>query len=131
MGLQYISIRALDLKKTVNFYTRLMGIKIIGKRSYMPGEQIIMLEDKGTKQRMNIMHYTKSCKLYTPWKKDGVELDHLMFVVKDAKKMYAKLVKMGFPSASELWENENVQLGFIKDPNGIWVGLRTEKRKTR
>ncbi len=81
------------------------------------------------------MHYSKSCRIYTPWKQDGVELDHLMFAVKDAKKSYAALVKSGAPVAFKLWEHEfperkpKMVMGFVKDPNGIWVGVRSEAKK--
>jgi len=129
MGLQYTSIRVMDLKKSLDFYTKDLGLKIVDKRSYMPGEQIVGLIDKATGQRINLMHYAKNCKLYTPYKLDGVELDHLMFVVKDAKKTFQKLVKKGAPIAMDIMERKtpdgNMAMGMIKDPNGIWIGLRS------
>ena len=130
MGLLYTSIRVLDLKKSLDFYTKDMGLKIVDKRSYMPGEQIISLLDKETGQRLNLMHYSEGCKLYTPYKLDGVELDHLMFDVKNAKKTFQKLVKKGAPIAMDIMEREtpggNFAMGMIKDPNGIWIGLRSQ-----
>jgi catechol 2,3-dioxygenase-like lactoylglutathione lyase family enzyme len=133
MGLMYTSIRVKDMNESVRFYTKEMGLKVVGKRSPIPGEEVVSLADKATDQRINLMWYSKSCRLYTPWKQDGVELDHLMFQVKDARKLYGKLVKKGMKPAMELWERENkgkkMTMGFIKDPNGIWVGLRSEGRK--
>jgi lactoylglutathione lyase len=130
MGLQYTSIRVIDLKKSLDFYTKDMGLKITGKRSFVPGEQIVSLIDKETGQKLNLMHYTKNCKLYTPYKKDGVELDHLMFEVKDAKKTFQKLVKKGAPIAMDIMERKtpggNMAMAMIKDPNGIWIGLRSQ-----
>ena len=130
MGLLYTSIRVLDVKKSLDFYTKDMGLKIVDKRSYMQGEQIISLLDKGTGQRLNLMHYSEDCKLYTPYKLDGVELDHLMFDVKDAKKTFRKLVKKGAPIAMDIMERKttdgNFAMGMIKDPNGIWIGLRSQ-----
>jgi len=127
MGLQYTSIRVMDLEKSLDFYTKDMGLKIIGKRSFMPGEQIVSLADEETGQKLNLMHYSEDCKLYTPYKLDGVELDHLMFEVKDAKKTFQKLVKKGAPIAMEIMERTtpdgSMAMGMIKDPNGIWIGL--------
>ncbi len=78
------------------------------------------------------MWYSKSCAIYTPWKEDGVELDHLMFEVDDAKKAYNKMVKAGAPVAMKLREFESkgkrMAMGFVKDPNGIWIGLRSESK---
>ena len=96
------------------------------------GETVVQLADKATGQRITLMHYEKNCRLYTPWKEDGVELDHLMFSVKDAKKEYNKLVKKGSPIAHQLGEHERdgklLTMGFVKDPNGIWIGVRSEKQ---
>jgi catechol 2,3-dioxygenase-like lactoylglutathione lyase family enzyme len=132
MGLSYTSIRVKDVKKSTEFYTKRLGLKLIGRRSPIPGEEIVSLEDKSTKQRINLMWYSKSCAIYTPWKEDGVELDHLMFEVDDAKKAYNKMVKAGAPVAMKLREFDSkgkcIAMGFVKDPNGIWIGLRSESR---
>lgn len=134
MGLAYVSIRAIDLKKTVDFYTKEMGMKETRRWSPIPGEIVVNLIDKETKQKLNVMWYDKTCKLYTPYKMDGVELDHLMFEVKDAKKSFEKLVKKGWPIAMNLFERDNKEghfaMGLVKDPNGIWVGVKSlTKRK--
>lgn len=132
MPLSYTSIRVKDIKKSTEFYTRRLGLKLIGRRSPIPGEEVVSLEDRSTKQRINLMWYSKSCAIYTPWKEDGVELDHLMFEVDDAKKAYNKMVKAGAPVAMKLREFESkgkrMAMGFVKDPNGIWIGLRSESK---
>ncbi len=125
MGLLYTSIRVKDMKKSLAFYKK-MGLKVIGKRSPVPGEDIVMLEDRETKQRLNLMWYAKSCKWYSPYKTNGVELDHLLFEVKDAKKAYARLLKGGAPKATDLWEGKERTMGLVKDPNGIWVGVMSQ-----
>ena len=129
MGLIYTSIRAIDLKKTLAFYTKLMGMKITGTRSFWPGEKIVSLVSPDTGARMNVMHYAKYCKLYSPYKKDGVELDHLMFEVKDFKKSFDKLVKSGAPVVMGPFEGKTRSMGFVKDPNGIWVGISSTNKK--
>jgi lactoylglutathione lyase len=129
-GLNYVAIRVNDLEKSLKFYNEDLGLKIVEKRSYMPGEQVISLLDEGTGQRLNLMYYAEDCKLYTPWKMDGVELDHLMFVVEDAKKTFQEFVKRGAPVAMELMERKTddgeFAMGFVKDPNGIWIGFRSQ-----
>jgi Lactoylglutathione lyase and related lyases len=132
MPLSYTSIRVKNIKKSTEFYTRRLGLKLTGRRSPIPGEEVVSLEDRSTKQRINLMWYSKSCAIYTPWKEDGVELDHLMFEVDDAKKAYNKMVKAGAPVAMKLREFESkgkrMAMGFVKDPNGIWIGLRSESK---
>ena len=99
MGLKYVAIRVMDLERSLKFYTEDLGLKVVAKNSYMPGEQVVSLLDEETGQRINLMHYAEDCKLYTPYKLDGVELDHLSFEVGDAKKTFEELVKKGAPVA--------------------------------
>jgi lactoylglutathione lyase len=130
MGLSYVAIRVIDLEKSLKFYTEDLGLKIVEKHSFMPGEQVISLLDEETGQRLNMMYYAEDCKLYTPYKMDGVELDHLMFVVKDAKKTFEEFVKKGAPVAWNLVERKTddgvFAMGMVKDPNGIWIGFRSQ-----
>jgi lactoylglutathione lyase len=130
MGLNYVAIRVMDLDKSLKFYTEDLGLKITDKHSYLPGEQVISLLDEGTGQKLNMMYYAEDCKLYTPYKMDGVELDHLMFFVEDAKKTFNEFVEKGAPIAMDLVERKtddgNFAMGFVKDPNGIWIGFRSQ-----
>jgi lactoylglutathione lyase len=133
MMLEYIAIRVIDLDKSLKFYTESLGLKVLDTRSYMPGERIVSLVDEKSGQRLNLMHYAEDCKLYTPYKMDGVELDHLLFKVDDAKKIFNELVGRGAPIASDLIERETddgvMAMGMIKDPNGIWIGFRSQSKK--
>jgi lactoylglutathione lyase len=128
MGLVYTSIRVKDLKKSIDFYTKYMGMRVVGRRSWVPGEKVVMLLTKDSKQRLNLMHFSKNCMHYTPYK-TGSELDHLMFEVGNAKKLYNELVAKGAPVAMKLWEEDGFAMGFVKDPNGIWIGLRSGKNR--
>lgn len=128
MGLLYTSIRVKDMKKSVAFYTKSLGLKVIGEWSPVPGEEIVNLEDRQTKQRINLMWYSTKCRWYTPYKMNGVELDHLMFEVKDAKAAYNRLLKSGATKATDLWEGKERTMGLVKDPNGIWIGVMSKRK---
>jgi predicted enzyme related to lactoylglutathione lyase len=58
---------------------------------------------------------------------EGGEMDHIMFTVDDAEKKYNKLVKKGASVAMKLFEGKSMKMGFVKDPDGIWIGLRNKK----
>jgi len=128
MGLLYTSIRVRDVKKSLAFYTKGLGMRVVSRKSYMPGQLVITLISPDTKQQMRLMHYEKNCELYKPYEK-GDEMDHLTFKVKDAKKEFDKFVKKGAPIAMPIWEGEQVTMGYIKDPDGIWIGLFAMKKK--
>ena len=128
MGLTYATIRVRDLRKSTEFYTKYLGMRVVGRRAWIPGERVVMLVSKDTGQRLNLMHFARGCRLYEPYK-TGSEMDHLMFEVRDARKLYNKLVKKGAPVAMKLWEDGGTALGFVKDPNGIWVGLRSGRHR--
>lgn len=106
MKLSYIAIRVKNMDESLKFYTENLGFKFIEERSYMPGERVASLIDEKSGQRLNMMYYAEDCKLYTPWKEDGVELDHLSFEVDDAKKTFDELVKNGAPVAWDLMERK-------------------------
>jgi lactoylglutathione lyase len=126
MGLTYATIRVKDIRKSTDFYTKYLGMKVTGRRNWIPGEKVVMLVSKDTGQHLNLMHFTKTCKLYEPYK-TGSEMDHLMFEVKDAKKLYNDLVSKGAPVAMKLWEEKDFAMGFVLDPNGIWIGMKSGK----
>jgi lactoylglutathione lyase len=128
MGLSYTSIRVKNLKESVDFYTKYLGMKVIGKKSWVPGELVVMLASRESRQRLNLMHFSKGSKNYSAYK-SGSELDHLMFEVKDARKLYDELTARGAPVAMELWEEKDFAMGYIKDPNGIWIGLKSGKSR--
>jgi lactoylglutathione lyase len=130
MGLLYTSIRVRNMKRSVDFYTKLLGMRVVGKRAPVPGEQVVVLKSKDTGQSLQLMYYSKKFEHYKPYEK-GDEMDHLMFGVSDAKKMYNKLIRKGARAATKLWERENFAMGFVKDPDGIWVGLRSGEMKMR
>jgi catechol 2,3-dioxygenase-like lactoylglutathione lyase family enzyme len=133
MGLSYVAIRVIDLDKSLKFYTEELGLKFVETRTPIPGETVVSLIDEKTGQKLVLMHYTEDCKLYTPYKLDGVELDHLSFEVDDAKKKFDDVVKKGAPIAFDLVERETEQgtfrMGMVKDPNGIWIGFRSQSKK--
>ena len=129
MGYFQTAIRVRDVKKALSFYKSL-GMKETDRKSYMPGETVITLYSPDTKQSLRLMHYTKSCKLYKPYEK-GDEMDHLTFIVKDAKKDFEMLVKKGAPVAFPVWVGKEITMGMVKDPDGIWIGLRSMNKKKK
>ena len=131
MGLEGTSIRVKDMRKSLDFYTKRMGMRVTGRSSYVPGEKVVSLESRDTGQKLSLMYFAKNCVWYTPYKEDGSELDHLTFEFKQAKKTYEKLIAEGAPKATEFWGDEKGGMGLVKDPNGIWIAIRGGRRRKK
>ena len=129
MGYLQTAIRTRNVAKSLAFY-KALGMKVTDRQSYMPGEQVITLYSPDTKNSLRVMYYAKNCKLYKTYKK-GDEMDHLTFMVKDAAKDFARMVKRGAPVAFPLWVGKEVTMGMIKDPDGIWIGIRSMNKGTK
>ncbi|MDE1798027.1 MAG: VOC family protein [Candidatus Micrarchaeota archaeon] len=127
MGLVSVGIRVRNVKKSVRFYTRSLGMRVISRKSFMPGETVIGLRSPDTGAQLRLMHYEKNCRLYKPYEK-GDEMDHLSFEVKDAARTFLRLVKNGAPVAMPLRVLPARTMGYVKDPDGIWVGLASANR---
>jgi lactoylglutathione lyase len=129
MGLIYSSIRVRDMDKAIEFYSKFLGMKEAERRSPIPGELVVVLESPDTKNKLQLMYYEKKCKMYKDYEK-GDEMDHLMFEVEDANETFKRLVAGGAEIAMNIFEIRDGRfMGFVKDRDGIWVGVISSKKK--
>jgi catechol 2,3-dioxygenase-like lactoylglutathione lyase family enzyme len=116
----YSGIRVRDLEKSLQFY-KSMGMKAV-HRGVMPhGGKFVQLRGRGSKQMLELNWYPTGSKFYNEYT-TGDELDHLAFVVKDAKKAFAELLKKGATSAVSPAQSKGTEV-YVKDPDGIWIEL--------
>ena len=66
-------------------------------------------------------YYPKGNGFATKYMK-GEELDHLGFVVKDAKRAFRRLVARGAKPVIGPGETRDMEL-YVADPDGIWIEL--------
>jgi lactoylglutathione lyase len=118
----YTGIRVKDLDESVDFYTKVLGMKVAG-RSKVPiakGEVVnLVSEDGGFTLELN--HYGKASK-YNSRYTVGEGLDHLAFKADDLDGLLAEAKKMGYPAIAEM-KTEQSRWVYLKDPNGIWIEL--------
>ena len=72
------------------------------------------------------MHYTKSCRLYAPYK-EGAEMDHLCSRSMTRRRRTRSSSRRTPRSGPSSREDDGFAMGFVKDPNGIWVGIKSDK----
>jgi len=128
MKLHYTGIRVRDLKRSIKFYTRTMGLKQIDKGTMKAGGIYVQLTNVETKQNLELNYYPPGTRYYEEYT-EGSELDHLSFFCKNVRKSYKKLLTEGATSAIEPWDEGGYTLAFVRDPDGIWIELIGKKVK--
>jgi lactoylglutathione lyase len=122
----YTGIAVSDLDRSVKFYTKVMGMKMVAriKNPHTNGEFAELVSREGELPTLELNWYA-DLKNY----KTGDELDHLGFLVEDAYKELERFKKLGIEIAKEPYESKNHVIFFIKDPDGIWLEIVSKKHK--
>ena len=117
----YSGIRVKDLGKSLDFYTRALGMKVVRKGTMPHGGKWVHLRGKGSEQTLELNWYPEGSRFYTRYAV-GEELDHLAFKVKSVEKAYEILVGAGAAPAVPPKESKGTEV-YVKDPDGIWIEL--------
>jgi lactoylglutathione lyase len=118
----YTGIRVKNLEKSVEFYTKVLGMKETGrtKVEMTKGETVgLVSEDGGHLLELN--YYGKGSDFDTKYGV-GEALDHLAFQVDDLNKATAQAAKAGYPVVLDM-KTKTSRWTYIKDPNGIYIEL--------
>lgn len=118
---RYTGIRVRDLQRSLDFYTRVMGMKVIGKGTMPHGGRYVHLRTPRSPQRLELNWYPPGSRFYTAYRR-GEEMDHLAFVVDDVRKAFKELVRKGAAVAVDPAHSEGTEV-YVKDPDGIWIEL--------
>ena len=116
----YVGIRVKDLEKSVDFYTKLLGMKVKGrtKIEQTKGETVgLETEEGGFLLELN--YYPTDSPYYAEYVV-GEGLGHLAFNVDDLSKGLAEARSAGYRVISEM-KSDGGQWAYIEDPNGIWI----------
>jgi len=118
----YVGIRVKDLQKSIDFYTKLLGMRVVGRHKFeKTGGEIVNLRGEKGGFMLELNHYERDSPFNTPYVL-GEELDHLAFRVDDLDEALEEARSSGYPSVLEI-ESDNTRWAYIEDPNGIWVEL--------
>jgi len=128
MRFEYTGIRVRELKRSIEFYTKTMGMKLVRRGKMRAGGTYIHLKSKNSQQLLELNYYPPDKKYYEEYV-EGSELDHLAFWCKDVRRSYDKLLAGGATSAIEPWDESGYTLAFVRDPDGVWIELIGKKTK--
>jgi lactoylglutathione lyase len=118
----YVGIRVTDLERSIDFYARMLGMKVTGrgKIEQTKGETVGLQSEKdGFILELN--YYEKDSPYNTKYAV-GEGLDHLAFKVDDLDKALEEARKAGHRTILEMKANGG-RWAYIEDPDGIWIEL--------
>jgi lactoylglutathione lyase len=116
----YVGIRVTNVQKSIDFYTKLLGMKLIdrSKIEQTKGETIV-LQSPENGFILELNYYEKDSPFNTEYTV-GEGLDHLAFKVDNLDKALEEARKAGYRVILEMKSKEG-RWAYIEDPDGIWI----------
>jgi len=118
----YVGIRVTDLERSIDFYTKVLGMKVMGrsKIEITKGETVGMQSEKdGFLLELN--YYEKDSPYNTKYTV-GEGLDHLAFKVDDLDKALKEARLAGHRTILEMM-SDGGRWAYVEDPDGLWIEL--------
>lgn len=118
----YVGIRVKDLQTSIDFYTKLFGMKVKSRSKVEQTKgEIVYLESENTGFLLELNYYEMDSPYYTEYTV-GEGLDHLAFRVDNLEKALEKARLSGHATILEI-KTGSSRWAYIEDPNGIWIEL--------
>jgi lactoylglutathione lyase len=125
----HASIRTSNMEKSIDFYTRLLGLKLLSRREIKQNNaEIAFLQDpKGEGCTLELTFYRNQKKFVQPEYEERL-FDHLGFEVADMKMTIAALRKENVTITDEPFKlATGTTIAFIEDPDGTLIELIEQK----
>ena len=121
----YVGIRVKDMQKSIDFYTKLLGMKVVYEHQIeQTGGKIVNLQSENNDFILELNYYEADSPYNTEYVV-GEGLDHLAFTVDDLDKALEVAKISGYPKILEI-QTKKMRWAYIEDPNGIWIELFSE-----
>jgi lactoylglutathione lyase len=133
MYLSYFGIRVTNLARSLEFYTRLFGLKEVarGDNTKIGGGVFVLLKDPKSGSKLELNWYPADS-VYASSYVPGEGLDHISFRVDDLAETVKRLESAGaghvdlIESLLEVRSqafSDSFQVRYVKDPDGLWLEL--------
>lgn len=118
----YVGIRVKNMQKSIDFYTKFLGMKDKGhSRIEVTKGDVALLESGDGQVGLELNHYDAKSP-YSAKYVVGEGLDHLAFGVEDLDAALARAKKLGYRLLKDV-KTDKSHWAYVEDPNGIWVEL--------
>lgn len=128
--LDHTMIRVTDLDKSLDFYTRIMGMKLLRRNDYPEGKFTNCFVGFGPENETTTLELTHNWDCTEPYEK-GSAYGHLAFNVDDvtAAMKYLESEGVKIKSPAKPMNHGTRVLGFIFDPDGYVIELNEPLKK--
>jgi lactoylglutathione lyase len=126
----HTSIRTSDMERSIDFYTRLMGLKLVGRHEIPQNNAEIAFlqgpDEKGAK--LELTFYRKQKRFIQPDYEDRL-FDHIAFEIKDMKQTMSTMRNNKVTVTDEPFKlgPTGPLIAFIEDPDGTLIELIERK----
>lgn len=121
----YTGIEVKDLEESLKFYTQILKMKLLDRHKIPEtGGEVAALQSEGSNQFLELNYYPRRPKKYVP----GDGLDHLAFEVDNVLAEMRRLNRLGYRTKRSVEQRAKFVVGFVEDPNGLWLELYTPRR---
>jgi len=133
VGFRYTGIRVRDLDRSIEFYTKVLGMRVTWRMKIREtGGAIAVLKSARTTQRLELNWYPPRGR-YRRYR-EGDELDHLAFSVPDVDR-FLRDHRGSFKVVMRPFDEGGDRLAYVTDPDGVWIelmgGRKARKKKAQ
>ncbi|MFQ3360591.1 MAG: lactoylglutathione lyase [Alphaproteobacteria bacterium] len=117
-------IRVLDIERSIDFYTRLLGMKLLRKKDFPGGRFTNVFVGYGSEDTHAVVELTHNWDQVEPYDL-GSGYGHIALGVKDIYKVCEDLEKSGakIPRKPGPMKHGTTHIAFIEDPDGYKIEL--------
>lgn len=118
----YTGIRVKDIEKSIEFYTKLLGMQLVGRSKVEAANgEVVDLRGSTEGPYLELNAYEKGSRFDTPYS-PGEGLDHLAFRVENLEDAIREFEAAGHPVVLEI-QGKSGKWVYIQDPDGNYIEL--------